>query len=376
MATIETRKYSCGEKTVKRYKATVTLKGCPRKSKTFDRKTDAAEWAQKTEYEFKHQRDFGHAHYKQKTLNEAIQRYLDSLASVNPRRHAGVAPLLAWWSSRIGETKLGDLSKDLILQQRDQQKASHVRDKPSLPKLSNARVNRSVAALKRLLNVATDEWGWMPKNPLDGIKMLPEPTGRTRHLQSDELERLLKAARQSDNPDLHAIILLALTTGARRGEIERIRLRDIDLKQQKILLPITKNGKPRILHLVDPALGFIKEICARPGKTGDSYAFASPCEPSRPNSFRRAWKTTMKRAGLTDFRFHDLRHTAASYFAGHGAGLHQISELLGHSSYQVTRRYTHLVEKDMAAIVATTASKVFANDAQRPVEEGRELRLS
>lgn len=370
MATIETREYQREGKTLKRYKATVTLKGCPRKSQTFDRKTDAVEWAQKTEHEFKHQRVFGHAHYKQKTLNEAIQRYLESLASVNPRRHRGVVPLLAWWSSKIGNIKLGDLSKDLILQQRDRLKASHVRNNPNLPKLSNARVNRSVASLKRLLNIATDEWGWMPKNPLDGIAMLPEPNGRTRFLQPDELEKLLNAARRSDNSDLHAIILLAITTGARRGEIERIRLGDVDLQQRKILLPITKNGKPRILHLVDPAFGLIAEICMRPGQTGDRYIFASPCEASRPNSFRRAWNTATRRAGLKDFRFHDLRHTAASYFAQHGAGLHQISELLGHSSYQVTQRYTHLVEKGMAAIVATTASKVFANEARRPVDEG------
>lgn len=200
MATIEAREYERNGKIVKRFKATVTLKGCPRTSKTFDRKTDAVEWAQKIEYEFKHQREFRNAHHKQKTLNDAIQRYQTSLEATNPQRHGSVAPLLKWWGDKIGATKLGDLSKDVILQQRDRLKTLHARNNLELPKLSNARVNRSVAALKRVLNVATDEWGWIAKNPLDGVEMLPEPSGRTRFLQDDELNRLMAAANASDNP--------------------------------------------------------------------------------------------------------------------------------------------------------------------------------
>lgn len=369
MATIETRERVKDGKVLKRFKATVTLKGCPRTSKTFDRKSDAEDWAKKTEYELKHQRVFGHAHHKSKVLSDAIDRYLAGLEDVNPGRHKGVAPLLEWWSNKIGSLKMGNLSKDVVLQQRDKLKAMHVKGNATLPKLSNARVNRYVAALIRVLNVATDDWDWIPKNPLDGLEMLPEPTGRTRFLQSDDLAKLLQAVRDSDNRDLETIVALAITTGARRGEIERIRRRDIDFAQQKILLPKTKNGQPRIIHLVEPALSLMTKACVRPGIDKDSFIFASPCERSRPNSFRRAWKTATRRAGLEDFRFHDLRHTAASNFAKHGAGLHQIGELLGHRSLGATRRYTHLVEKDLAAIVESTAQKVFDHDKQRQLEE-------
>ena len=95
MATIEVREYQhktpSGEaKTIKKYKATITLKGCPRTSKTFDRKTDANEWANKTEYEYKHQRAFGKVSHHKKTLSEAIERYSQNLALSNARRYKEV----------------------------------------------------------------------------------------------------------------------------------------------------------------------------------------------------------------------------------------------------------------------------------------------
>ena len=375
MATIEMREYSRSGKTIQRFKATVTVKGFRRVSMTFDRKTDASEWAKKTEYELKHQRAFGQPDHKAKTLNEAIDRYLTGLATANAGRHRGVAPLLNWWCRQIGHIKLGEVTKDRVLQERDRLKAMHVKGNPELPKLSNARVNRYVAALKRVLNVATTEWDWIGKNQLDGIEMLPEPTGRTRFLQENELLRLMESVRKSENPDLEAIVALAISTGARRGEIETIRLGDVDMAHRKILIRKTKNGKPRILHLAEPALSLIGEIVKRPLLHNESFIFASPIESSRPNSFRRSWNTALRRASISDFRFHDLRHTAASYFAQNKAGLHQISELLGHSSYQVTRRYTHLVEKDMAAIVEQTASKVFCHDQQRRLEDEGQLQL-
>ena len=367
MATIRIIEYRKADKngevrTIKKHKATVTIKGFPRISRTFDRKTDASEWASKTEYEYKHQRSFGHDHHRTKTLTNTIERYSQYVLLTNPKWHQDIEPILKWWDERLGKTRLGDLSKDLILQQRDRLMNTHVRNNPKLSKLSNARVNRVMAILNRALNLATDEWGWLAKNPIIGIEKLPEPTGRTRFLQGNEREDLLAAARCSDNADMYAIIILALTTGARRGEIERIRIKDVDFEQKKILLPITKNKKPRILHLVEPAYSHIKQIHDRPRPEHQDYLFASPHDVSRPNSFRRAWRTTIKRAKLEDFRFHDLRHSAASFLAQHGAGLHQISEILGHSSYQVTKRYLHLVDKNIAAIVESTAAKVFGNE--------------
>lgn len=374
MATIEKRVWESNGKKEIRHKATVTVKGFPRTSKTFERRTDAVKWAEKTEYEYKNQRTFGEAHFADKLTSEAIERYTASLKLTNPARLREVGPIMAWWKQQIGHFKLNDVSKDQLYRYRDQLKAVHVKGNPKLGTLTNARVNRYMAALERLYNVAITEWEWLAKNPLAGIAKLPEPAGRTRFLSNEERDALFKAAEHSENLHLRVIIMLAITTGARRAEIENIQLKHIDLVQQKILVPITKTKRPRVLRLVEPALSHVQEMA----KTGcpDDFLFSNPSTPHKPNGFRRAWNTALKRAKLKDFKFHDLRHTAASYLAQHGAGLHQISEILGHSSYHVTKRYVHLIEKDTMTIIEKTASKVFRNDGQCTVMgSSSELRL-
>jgi hypothetical protein len=123
MASIKPHEYKTEEgKLVKRWKATVTLKGCARVSKTFERKTDADEWAQKTEYEFKRQRTFGPEHHKYRSVGEAIERYSKDLELTNPSRYACVKSQMAWWQKKIGTVKLGDLTADLILRHREQMK--------------------------------------------------------------------------------------------------------------------------------------------------------------------------------------------------------------------------------------------------------------
>lgn len=373
MAVIEQREHQQKDKEgntklVKKYKATVTVKGFQRTSKTFDRKTDAQDWAQKIEYEYKNQLSFGESAYRTKTVREVLERYSQSLKQSNPARHKIVQPQLDWWNARIGEIKLGELSKDLILRQRDKIKDKHVKGNPDASKVSNSWANRVMGMLSRALNVATEEWGWLAKNPMEGIKKFPEPAGRTRFLQDDELERLLTAARLSDNADMEAVIVLAVTTGMRVSEIRKIRIKDVDFELRKILLPTSKNKKPRLLHIADPALALLQKIKDR-AQPGQQYIFASPQDVSKYCDFRRAWRTIIKRSGLEDFHFHDLRHSAASFLAMHGAGLHQIAEVLGHSSFQVTKRYVHLIEKNTSSIVEATAAKVFKNEKKSQTEK-------
>lgn len=365
MASYDKRESENNGKKVVKWKATVTIKGFPRTSKTFERRSDAVRWAEKIEYEFKNIRVFGVAHFANKTTSEAIDRYVANLRMVNPARLREVGPIMEWWKAQIGHFKISDVSKDQLYRCRDHLKGSYVKGNTKLGHLSNARVNRYMAALERLFNVACAEWDWITKSPALGIEKLPEPTGRTRFLSEDERFRLLEAVKRSDNRQLYPIVLLALTTGARRGELEHIRVKNVDLTHQKILIPITKTKRPRMLRLVEPALTQVMQ--AMENRSPDDFLFNSAHIPDQPNFFRRSWNTAVQRAGLKDFKFHDLRHTAASYLAQHGAGLHQISEILGHSSYHVTKRYVHLIEKDTMTVLERTASKVFANDSKSAI---------
>jgi integrase len=299
MASYEKREQEHNGKKVTKWKATVTIKGFPRTSKVFERRGTAIRWAEKTEYEFKNIRVFGAAHHANKTTAEAIDRYLANLRMANPARMREVGPIMEWWKGQLGHFKLCDVSKDQLYRCRDQLKASHIKGNPKLGKLSNARVNRYMAALERLFNVACNEWDWIAKSPLSGIEKLPEPTGRTRFLADDERGKLLEAAKQSENRQLYTVVLLALTTGARRGELERIQVKHVDVANQKILVPITKTKKPRMLRLVEPALSQV--VAAMEKRLPDDFLFASSINPSQPNFFRRSWNMPTK--------FHRIRNT-------------------------------------------------------------------
>ncbi len=369
MATFEKREYrnkKTGKVTI-RHKAKIRLKGFPYEEATFDRLSDARDWAAKREYEIEHQKHFGAEFHRTKTLAELLERYEAALALSNPKRYKDVFPVLKIWKGRIGSVKLRDLTQDIIIRERDRLKTLHVKGNVKLPLCSNSRVNRMFGIFKCALNVAVIEWKWLSSNPADGIKMLEEPTGRTRFLSAEELKRFLEACKLSANKDLYAMALLGLTTGARRGEIMKIKLTHVDFQQSRILLPTTKNKKPRMLYLQEPALGLIKSVYEKT-KVGQVYLFASPHDVKKPNDFRTAWHTALKRAEIEDFRFHDVRHTAASLMAKHGAGLHEISDILGHSDIKVTQRYVHLLKNHSSGIVKHTAEQVFG-DGKTQLEE-------
>lgn len=360
MATFEKREYrnkKTGKVTI-RHKAKIRLKRFPYEEATFDRLSDARDWAAKREYEMEHQKHFGAEFHRTKTMTELLERYGQALELSNPKRYKDVAPVLKIWKERVGAVKLRDLTQDIIIRERDRLKTLHVKGNVNLPLCSNSRVNRMFAILKCALNVAVLEWKWLPYNPAEGIKMLEEPAGRTRFLSTDELKRFLGACKQSANEDLYAMALLGLTTGARRGEIMKVKLSHVDFEQGRILLPTTKNKKPRMLYLQEPALGCIKTVYEK-ARVGQVYLFASPHNVKKPNDFRTAWHTALKRAKIEDFRFHDVRHTAASLMAKHGAGLHEISDILGHSDIKVTQRYVHLLKNHSSGIVKHTAEQEF-----------------
>ena len=168
--------------------------------------------------------------------------------------------------------------------------------------------------------MAVKEWGWVENNPLAKVTKPKEPRGRVRFLDDDERERLLAACRESASPDLYPAVILALSTGARAQEVLGLRWPDVDLARRVATLHETKNGERRVLPLAGPALELLRERAkvrrldtdlvfpgrARRNKPGE------PPKPPAPVDLRAPFETALKRAGIADFRWHDLRHTAAS----------------------------------------------------------------
>jgi integrase len=214
---------------------------------------------------------------------------------------------------------------------------------------SNATINRYFASLSACFSKAV-EWGWLERNPCQLVKRERESRGRTRFLDADERERLLEAARESTNPHLYAWIVLSLTTGGRSSEILGLEWRDFDAKRKTITFHETKNGESRTVPVAGEAL----EILIKRSRVKDirtNLIFPSPTDPRRHIDVRSAWDVCLKKAGISDFRPHDLRHCAASYLAMSGASLLEIARILGHKSLSMVNRYSHLTDGHLNEVV-------------------------
>jgi integrase len=197
-----------------------------------------------------------------------------------------------------------------------------------------------MAALSHLFTVAVKEWGWLQENPLARVSKLKESRGRIRFLSDEERERLLTACRLSDSAYLYPVVVLCLSTGGRKMEILSLRWEEnVDLQRGVITLHETKNSEIRLLPLKGHALDIMKAH-AKVRILNTPFVFPSK-NLSRPIDLRKPWETALKRAGITDFRFHDLRHSCASYLAMNGATSAEIAAVLGHKTLEMVKRYAH-----------------------------------
>jgi integrase len=167
----------------------------------------------------------------------------------------------------------------------------------------------------------------------------------------------LKACQESKSKFLYLVVLLAVSTGMRQGEILGLKWKDIDLDRRRIILHETKNNERRGVPLTGPAFQMIKDLSKV--RRIDSPLVFPGRKGEKPTDIRTAWIEALEKAGIADFRFHDLRHTAASYLAMNGATLAEIAEVLGHKTLQMVRRYAHLSESHTAGVLERMNAKIF-----------------
>ena len=334
MATIDTRVSPNGKTT---YRARARLKGYPQQTASFPRKTDARKWAEGVEAAMREGRYFTTNEAKRHTLAELVERYERDILPLKPKNARGQRRQLVWWKSQLGDYRLSDVTAAKIVDCRDRLLNT---PKPNGKLRSNSTAVRYLAVLSHAFSVAMKEWGWVAANPLRNVSKPIEPRGRVRFLDKDECSRLLAACKASGSEALYSIVVLALTTGMRRGEIMGLRWRDVDLSNAHLTLHQTKNGERRVVPLVGQALELLQN---RRVSCLDETELVFPGRAScRPLEFRKPWLRALERAAIDDFRFHDLRHTAASYLAMQGCTTLDLAELLGHKTLQMVKRYSHL----------------------------------
>jgi Site-specific recombinase XerD len=199
--------------------------------------------------------------------------------------------------------------------------------------VSPATVNRELACLKCMFNRAI-EWGKIKDSPAKTVKLFRENNKRLRYLEKEEIVKLLANC----NKYLKAMVILALNTGMRRGEILGLKWHDIDFRRGIIYLLDTKNGEKREIPMNEQ----VKTALIRTNKHPDSPHIFCRADGKPYRDIRKSFFTALKKAGIINFRFHDLRHTFASQLVMSGVDLNTVRELLGHKSLKMTLRYSHL----------------------------------
>ena len=229
-------------------------------------------------------------------------------------------------------------------------------------KVSPATVNRDLATLKTMFNKAV-AWEKLYKTPAKNVKFLREPNGRLRYLEKEEIPKLLSNCSERPRP----IVILALNTGMRRGEILGLKWQDIDFKRGIIYLLNTKNGERREVPMNQAVESALLKVRKHPDSP---YIFCNPDGKSY-HDIRKSFSTALKEAGITKFRFHDLRHTFASHLVMAGVDLNTVRELLGHKTLAMTLRYAYLSPDHKKRAVDTLNKQInsfWTVESERKVE--------
>lgn len=328
------------------YRVQVRLQGFPPVTATFERRTDAKEWGKTTEAAMREGRYFPQREAKRRTLGDLVDRQLETVRTKRPHDYDRQRGLLGWWREQLGDYALAQVTPAVIAKHRDE----------LLKHRSPATANRHLAALSKAFTNAVREWDWLQDNPLRRVAKETEPQGRVRFLTDPEREALLAACQKSELPELYLIVMLALTTGMRRGELLGLRWPDVDLERRLIVLHKTKNNERRSVPIMPDVTASLREH-AKVRRLDSDLLF--PGNKGRPVEIDRAWYGALDSAKVKDFRFHDLRHTAASYLAMSGATTPELAAVLGHKTLAMVKRYAHMSDQHTGAVIERMTRKYF-----------------
>ena len=264
---------------------------------------------------------------QQRTLTDLLDRYLSEHAARRanyPRERTSVRTLKAFF----GNPKLDHVTPKQIVAYKNQRYVDGV--KP-------ATINRELATLKKAFNLARREWEWCMDNPVCRVSMERENNTRDRWLTMDEETRLLHAA----SPWLRELMVFAIHSGMRLGEILGLTWAGVDLFRRTVTVFKAKNGERRTIPLNQTALALLRH---KVGSRSMDMMLVFPSEAQtrlNASNISRSLHRALEKAKMTDFHFHDLRHTCATRMVQAGVDLYKVQRILGHKSPIMTQRYAH-----------------------------------
>ncbi len=353
-------------------------------SKTFHTKVEAELYAASVEQQFREK------HYKSKELMKSLEgpppledRYYEMMADVQKpimtdpshvffsqaiERYKAEVEVhkalntrksqrsqLQYWDKRLGHILIKDITPALITYEKaelfDQEKSSST-------------VRRYLVLLGHILSVCTKEWQWLEQNPASLVKKPPDRKGRTRFLSEKEIATLLEACKKSTHWQLAPICTLALATGTRYSEVVKLPFKQLDFDREMMILKDTKNKTDRSIPLSPFAVTVLKdyvhELARRYPHLDPETCYLFPSKNLKsPAYVRKAWWAVLKQCKISDYRFHDNRHTFSSHFIMSGASLIDTAHILGHKTLAMVQRYAHLSEPHTRSLIEKTTNTMF-----------------
>ena len=259
------------------------------------------------------------------TLGELVARYRDEICASKKSRDVELTLLNAFLRHRLAKLPLSQVTTFEFAKYRDER----------LKSVSASGLNRELSPLQHMFEIAQSEWGLpLQDNPIKGMRKPQNNVPRSRRLRGEEYERLLSAAERRRVAYLKPVIILAVETAMRRGELLGARKRDLGEGMRTLYIPDTKTGVPRTIPLSELARSQLVHI--------DRLSDEQHLFDVSSNAFKLTWRRTVDAAGLVDLHFHDLRHEAISRLFEKRLSMPEIASISGHRDFRMLARYAHV----------------------------------
>lgn len=314
-----------------RWQARVRRQGHPDEVRTFTSRQDAERWARSVETEIDRGSFVSTAEAQKHTFADLIDRYLREVLAGNKHEKLHAYRFKAMARGALGRVNMANLTPARVAKYRDDR----------LGEVSAGAVIRELACISSIINHARREWGISMTNPVSLVRKPSSPRGRERVVNDDELARLIAVLEPVGKRSIwmKPLVLLALETAMRRGELLALRWCDIDLGARTATLPETKNGELRVVPLSSKAIQILRDM---------PRDISGNVIPMTGFAVSKAWDTATRRAALLDLHFHDLRHTAITRMADKLPNVIELAAVSGHKSLRMLQRYYHPNPKELA----------------------------
>ena len=313
------------------WQARIIREGYPDQTKTFGTKTDAEKWARSVESEIDKGQFVSINEAQRTTLGDAIARYLVEVTPTMKGATEDTIRLKAIMRKPIARWSMANLSAAHIAAYRDER----------LKQVSAGTVIRELAYLSSIINHARREWGITVPNPVQMVRKPQNPQARSRVLTDEEVAKLLHALEPTGRRShwTKPAVQLALATAMRRGELLSLRWEHVDLQNRTAFLSDTKNGESRTVPLSTAAVQVLATLPRH---------ISGVVIPVKFFTLDAAFKRALKRSGLDDVRFHDLRRTAITRMAEKLPNVIELAAVSGHKSLMVLKRYYRPAASELA----------------------------